>query len=665
MRRCSESFSILTAAIASLASVMCSPTALCDDLLVEWPVASGGNGHWYELVDFGSATSLSTAEFVAQSRAGVISSVESAAELQFLRSVLDTQSLPAGCWCSASRHPEREPQLLDATSNVLGWIRDARVDRLVDIVLIGDSNIGFSATGWDHGVQHALHAAGVPCAAIGPTPFNDDGGTIGWRWNKFIGPSQQWPSSLGNYDDSRMNAPSALAALMNFPNGYPNTGTGYAWLSGGSAIIGGGLILHTNHPFVADAVPLEFRLRYGLLPGGGHFTPTAWRSGTMSRVIGPTVECSSKRFTSAESVLAIPPGFATGSSLRLGIDDGNGVVAPFFLGWTSVERSDLSHGSCVSVLNWHGGATTDAIASDVESFTSESATLWVQTIRARQLRHGPSARVLFLICSGMNDFGITTELHEAALRRMISHLSLRWNVGGGSASEIGFVLMTSHDPSMTDPTDRFLEFRAVGRAIAAERGDTAAIDLGAIPMQQIFYAGSSTSSPHLTPVGYERMSELVIAALDGSQGSQCDWHWSTGAPLNDVSINDSKLQPCRRALAVLDQSPTRGLELRGVAVDTRMGLALIEYAVDCDGDGLVDRGAVAAGLTVDINGNFVPDACECLSDLDQDGSIDSRDLAALLNSWGESGTGADIDGSGVVDAADLTIMLTNWGACKL
>ena len=96
-----------------------------------------------------------------------------------------------------------------------------------------------------------------------------------------------------------------------------------------------------------------------------------------------------------------------------------------------------------------------------------------------------------------------------------------------------------------------------------------------------------------------------------------------------------------------------------------MGLALIEYAVDCDGDGLVDRGAVAAGLTVDINGNFVPDACECLSDLNQDGSIDSRDLAALLNSWGESGTGADIDGSGVVDAADLTIMLTNWGACKL
>ena len=649
---------------ALVAAINSAAHAVGDSVLAEWPVTAGGNGHWYELVDFGSSSSIDVAEFVAETRAGSIVAVESTAELDFLRSILTKQSLPMASWCAASRRPQREPQLLDATSNALGWIRDARTDRLVDLVLIGDSNIGFSASGWEHGLQHALHASGIPCAAIGPTPFNDDGGTIGWRCNKYIGSLQQWPSSLGNYDDSDAHAPSALQALMNFPNGYPNTGCGYAWLSSGSASIAGGLILHSNHPFIQEAAPFEFRLQYGVLPGGGHFTPTAWRIGSLDRVVGSVVACNGKRISSAETTLAIPSGFAAGNALRLTIDDSNGVLAPFFLGWSSVERTDISHGSCVSVLDWHGGATTETLASDVESFTSDTAALWVQTMRARQLRHGSGVRVLFVLCSGMNDFGITTAAHEAALRRQIVHLSTRWSVGGGSASEIGFVLMTSHDPSISEPTARFLAFRAVGRAIAAERTDTAAIDLGAIPMQNVFYSGSSSGSPHLTPFGYERMSELIIEALDGSQGAACEWRWSSGMFVNGVSIDDADLEPCRRALAALVPSASTGVQLRGVTTDAMLRFALIEYDADCDGDGVVDRGAVASGLVEDLNGNAVPDACECKGDMNKDGFVDSRDLAVLLNSWGQTGSGADVDGSGIIDAVDLTIMLAQWGDCS-
>ena len=646
------------------ASMICDPAAHCDDLLLEWPIASGGNGHWYEVVDLNSGVDAGTAASVARSRLGALASLETAAELNFLRTVLNPVSMQNACWCSAARHPEREPQLLDATSNVLGWIRAARVDSMIDLVLIGDSNISFEGTGWDHGIAHALDASGIPCAAIGPTPFNDDGGTVGWRWSKFIGGAQQWPNSLGNYNNSRANAPPALAAMMNFPNGYPNTGTGYAWLSSGSATIGGGIFLQAGHPFITSGSAMEMRLRYGTLPGGGHFTPTAWRHGTMNRVIGTQVECHSEQFGSSESILAIPGNFAAGATLRLTIDDGSGVVAPFFLGWTSLERSNLSHGSCVSVLDWHGGATTDTVASDIESFTDETASLWVQTLRARQLRHNPNVRVLFLICSGMNDFGSTTALHESGLRRMISHLSTRWTVGGGIANEIGFVLMTSHDPSMDGPTERFLEFRAVGRAIAAERDDTAAIDLGAIPMEAAFYPGSSTGSPHLSLTGYERMSELIIAALDGSQGARCEWRWSTDVLVEDGLVDDSQLAPCRRAAAALVPSPKRGFDLHGLQSDDNVNLALIEYDSDCDGDGIVDRGAVAAGLVDDVNSNFVPDQCECLGDINLDSAVGSADLALLLNRWGEVDTGANLGGSGIIDAVDLTIMLAHWGDCS-
>ena len=48
------------------------------------------------------------------------------------------------------------------------------------------------------------------------------------------------------------------------------------------------------------------------------------------------------------------------------------------------------------------------------------------------------------------------------------------------------------------------------------------------------------------------------------------------------------------------------------------------------------------------------------ADLDGDGTVDSQDLAIVLNGWGTPGPG-DIDGNGTVDSADLAIVLNSWG----
>jgi hypothetical protein len=86
---------------------------------------------------------------------------------------------------------------------------------------------------------------------------------------------------------------------------------------------------------------------------------------------------------------------------------------------------------------------------------------------------------------------------------------------------------------------------------------------------------------------------------------------------------------------------------------------------DCNGNGIGDTQDIAEGTSDDINGNGIPDECECLGDLDGDWDIDLSDLAQLLSNYGTTGGAAyedgDIDGDGDVDLADLAALLSAYG----
>ena len=61
-------------------------------------------------------------------------------------------------------------------------------------------------------------------------------------------------------------------------------------------------------------------------------------------------------------------------------------------------------------------------------------------------------------------------------------------------------------------------------------------------------------------------------------------------------------------------------------------------------------------------------ANDCPGDVNGDGVVQSRDIAALLGDWGgppSEGLVSDIDASGIVDARDLALLLQAWGACPL
>jgi hypothetical protein len=100
---------------------------------------------------------------------------------------------------------------------------------------------------------------------------------------------------------------------------------------------------------------------------------------------------------------------------------------------------------------------------------------------------------------------------------------------------------------------------------------------------------------------------------------------------------------------------------------------IVEWSADCNNDGLIDFGQIRAGELADSNANNIPDCCEssvacdnCPADIDESGTVNGVDLAALLSVWGSDGAKyprADIDGSGEVNAADLAAVLNSWGAC--
>lgn len=100
------------------------------------------------------------------------------------------------------------------------------------------------------------------------------------------------------------------------------------------------------------------------------------------------------------------------------------------------------------------------------------------------------------------------------------------------------------------------------------------------------------------------------------------------------------------------------------------GAAYIERfqpLVDCNENGYNDVYEVSQGIEVDINGDGLPDACNCFGDYNVDELINGVDLTLLLANWQASDpsivTYFDLSGDGEIDGADIGYLLGRWGEC--
>ena len=85
---------------------------------------------------------------------------------------------------------------------------------------------------------------------------------------------------------------------------------------------------------------------------------------------------------------------------------------------------------------------------------------------------------------------------------------------------------------------------------------------------------------------------------------------------------------------------------------------------DCNRNARPDGCDIASGLSDDVDGDGVPDECQCPLDLDGDGVVGVSDLLIVLADWGPCPlcTG-DLDADGAVDVNDLLLIIGSWGSC--
>jgi hypothetical protein len=72
---------------------------------------------------------------------------------------------------------------------------------------------------------------------------------------------------------------------------------------------------------------------------------------------------------------------------------------------------------------------------------------------------------------------------------------------------------------------------------------------------------------------------------------------------------------------------------------------------------------IADETSEDINGDGVPDECQCLADIDGSGAVTIDDLLAVIGYWGSSIQAGDLNFDGTVDIEDLLIIIDAWGPC--
>ena len=157
------------------------------------------------------------------------------------------------------------------------------------------------------------------------------------------------------------------------------------------------------------------------------------------------------------------------------------------------------------------------------------------------------------------------------------------------------------------------------------------------------------------------------------------WRWVTGEPWSYAPWNCQHCHPsCQPDYSyehMLEIMCWDGTDIRfnnwSQASLTR---SVVEYSADCNADGIVDYGQIRAGELVDANANNIPDCCEqgvscapCPGDVDESGTVNGVDLAAILAVWGSDGgkyPRADTNNDGEVNGADLATVLGSWGSCE-
>jgi hypothetical protein len=244
--------------------------------------------------------------------------------------------------------------------------------------------------------------------------------------------------------------------------------------------------------------------------------------------------------------------------------------------------------------------------------------------------------------------------------------------GGLAYGRDGVLVYTTHDTN------------TVGQILPGDDEPDRVFDLADYGVED------STGGLACVPGGYPGAGGFKLTSRDG--GGWYDVHVGidgAGKPyIEDVDLMAMTEDGPEGAVYVAPPSP--GFDRPGVLVAKLMTGSVDAYDIDRRGDprpetrqeflsGLTGaRGATVDPLTGDalfttndgagarlvLVRGFMPACAADLMPVEGDGTVDIRDLVAVLGAWGAGCGPHDLDRDGTVGVGDMLVVLSTWGSCR-
>jgi hypothetical protein len=419
----------------------------------------------------------------------------------------------------------------------------------VDILTIGDSNMGYEESGYSAGFRYALSMHGVNQYATCLAPFADSstgnnraGGNFTEYFQfKWAGVTD-YPGTNGNgkianlaaavtASDTAAIALSNAVGGTNFANLKPNAFQYDAMFIrlGGSAPTyvtspgnGPALVCSAGNAFAVGTggggTALQYRVVYGTFAtGAGQFklqvvnpsngvvarSASAITTNTGTVGIAAGSSAATLNFTSPEvsddtvSFACNVDGFSAGTTADY-------PIGPCAMFWHSLAFRNTK-GFAVTNFSYYSGRTTQQLASDISS-NSVLLRATLKELRQRQTASGGSGRVMVYLNSGIND-GATASTYTTHLATFVTAVKAAWSAESFPANDLAILITSTHPTPNSIGGEPWYgnrpQFNSNAQSWVVSQTNVTYVDFGAYRSAQQMLDANLYSFAKLGPVGNE------------------------------------------------------------------------------------------------------------------------------------------------------------------
>lgn len=414
------------------------------------------------------------------------------------------------------------------------WIQDA-IDgtNFVDIVLIGDSNTGFTQYGICNGLVNAMCLEGASQYASAMfevwrgsdnsehgCPSSDGTNREGMR--SFGTAASYTSNAVATSGGTAGNAPATTQA--NFTLGgsavqaFGSAESNGLWVAAASTFtdFNLGILAQTAGAPVGESLhvsdEMTYRLYYASEATGGsvkiRIAPTGSGSTTVDTV---NLANSAGNLAYIENTTGIPESaLRTNMTIYIaggGVGGSNAIAGPGAFFWQTVYRPSALSGFAVQPFEYYGGRTLTQMSTDVSRASGGWLRQYMKAIVQRQSSAGGTGRVVFWIQGGTNLDASASDARDS-VQSIISSIRSAWSAAGYSADDLAFV---SHITHQVEDPDNLADRRVRLRELTQFNDDLTVIEPQML--ESFDEAESTDDTVHQTIAGYNRQCTRWIDAL--------------------------------------------------------------------------------------------------------------------------------------------------------